>query len=103
DLEDWAKPTTTKQFLAQVKSWSSQLAIAFAGNHFLDKWTLFTIGTLQWMLQCNRCESTLEKRAPAKFPRIGAGAGMAMEATYVLSNLITSVAGVGSIKEALRA
>lgn len=65
------------------------------------KWALFNLSHTRPYYKGRLC--LLGDSAHATTPHLGAGAGMAMEDAYVLSNLIASVLGPDEIERAFRA
>ncbi|KAI8930396.1 hypothetical protein NX059_012476 [Plenodomus lindquistii] len=101
DLEDWTVPTTTKSFLEGFKGWYAPLVEVFAKHHSPYLWALHTVQHNRPYFKGRVC--LLGDSAHATTPHVGAGAGMAIEDAYILSNLIASVANPKATEHAFQA
>ncbi|KAH6616537.1 mannitol 1-phosphate dehydrogenase [Boeremia exigua] len=94
-------PATTTELRQRFQGWYKPLIDVICEYSLPHKWALFDLQHNAPYCRNNIC--LLGDSAHATTPHLGAGAGMAMEDAYVLSQLIASVADVARVGEAFRA
>ncbi|KAJ8117234.1 hypothetical protein OPT61_g1524 [Boeremia exigua] len=99
--DEWTVPATTAELRQRFKGWYSPLIDVICDYSLPNKWALFDLRHDAPYYRSNIC--LLGDSAHATTPHLGAGAGMAMEDAYVLSQLIASVSDVAHIEKAFRA
>jgi salicylate hydroxylase len=98
---DWTVPATRQEIEGVFKDWYPPLVELFCQFHMPTKWALFVLQHDAAYYKGRVC--LVGDSAHATVPHLGAGAGMAMEDSYVLSSLIASVGSVQGIEQAFRA
>lgn len=99
--EEWTVPATTKEIRQRFEGWYSPLVDIICEYSMPYKWALFDLQHNAPYYRRKKC--LLGDSAHATTPHLGAGAGMAMEDAYLLSNLIASVGDIAHIEDAFRA
>ena len=94
-------PATTKEIRQRFEGWYSPLVDIICEYSMPYKWALFDLQHNAPYYRSKKC--LLGDSAHATTPHLGAGAGMAMEDAYLLSNLIASVGDIAHIEDAFRA
>lgn len=98
---EWTAPATTEGFMHTFGSYYAPLIGVFSRYLSPTKWALCTLRHDAPYFKGRTC--LLGDSAHATTPHLGAGAGMAMEDAYMLSNLVASVGGVADIENAFTA
>ncbi|KAF2244156.1 mannitol 1-phosphate dehydrogenase [Trematosphaeria pertusa] len=101
DQDEWTVPTTKDEFVRYFEGWFPPLVDLIQRYCLPSKWALFNLRHSAPYCRGRMC--LLGDSAHATTPHMGAGAGMAMEDAYILSNLIASMRGSASIEAAFRA
>jgi salicylate hydroxylase len=96
--DTWTAPTNRDDFVRQFKGWNPALVDLVARYALPQKWALFDLVHPASYYKDRIC--LLGDAAHATTPHMGAGAGMAMEDAYILSNLIGFVKDSGDIARA---
>jgi salicylate hydroxylase len=99
--QDWTVPATTDELVRKYQGWVPALIDVFKRHCQPMKWALFNLQHAAPYFKGRVC--LLGDSAHAATPHLGAGAGMAMEDAYILSNLIVAVKGSDDIESAFRA
>jgi salicylate hydroxylase len=98
---DWTVPTSFDEILEKFQGWHPPLINLIARHHLPAKWALFTLQHDASYFKNRIC--LLGDSAHATTPHLGAGAGMAMEDAFILSNLIAATGSSDKIETAFRA
>ncbi|KAF2177526.1 mannitol 1-phosphate dehydrogenase [Zopfia rhizophila CBS 207.26] len=98
---EWTVPATRQEFLRHFEGWYPPLIDAIARYCQPQKWALFSLRHSEPYYKGRLC--LLGDSAHATTPHLGAGAGMAMEDAYILSNLIASMNSTDEIEKAFHA
>lgn len=98
---DWTVPATIDEIRQRFKGWYQPLIDMICDYTLPSKWALFDLQHDAPYYKSNVC--LLGDSAHATTPHLGAGAGMAMEDAYLLSNLVASVGTVAHVEHAFRA
>lgn len=98
---DWTVPATTDEIRQRFEGWYPPLIDVICDHSTPSKWALFDLQHDAPYYRSSIC--LLGDSAHATTPHLGAGAGMAMEDAYLLSNLIASVGNVAQVEKAFRA
>jgi salicylate hydroxylase len=101
DHQEWTVPATTDEFVRKYQGWIPALVDVFKRHCQPMKWALFNLQHDAPYFKGRVC--LLGDSAHAATPHLGAGAGMAMEDAYILSNLIAAVKGSDDIESAFTA
>ncbi|KAF2687107.1 mannitol 1-phosphate dehydrogenase [Lentithecium fluviatile CBS 122367] len=101
DEEDWTVPASGDDFPRHFEGWYPPLVDVIQQHCLPFKWALFDLKHSAPYYSGRVC--LLGDSAHATTPHMGAGAGMAMEDAYILSNLIASVKETAWIENAFRA
>ncbi|RMZ71745.1 mannitol 1-phosphate dehydrogenase [Pyrenophora seminiperda CCB06] len=101
DCNEWTVPTNADEIRGKFKDWYPPLIDLIARHHLPTKWALFVLQHDAPYFKHHIC--LLGDSAHATTPHMGAGAGMAMEDAYILSNLIAAVGSTEDIESAFRA
>ncbi|KAH7070167.1 mannitol 1-phosphate dehydrogenase [Paraphoma chrysanthemicola] len=99
--EDWTVPATTSEILQRFAGWYPPLVDLISRNHLPSKWAMFHLQHDRPFYNHNIC--LLGDSAHATVPHLAAGAGMAMEDAYILSNLIASSGSIERLQDVFRA
>lgn len=99
--DEWTVPATADDVRQHFKGWYSPLIDLVARFHIPSKWALHDLQHDAPYYRGRMC--LLGDSAHATTPHLGAGAGMAMEDAYILSNLVASVGGINKIEAAFKA
>jgi salicylate hydroxylase len=92
DNENWIIPSTKQDMVKDFEGWGSNIIELISRFETKDKWGFYDLPHEQKYYRGNVC--LLGDSAHASTPNLGAGAGMAFEDAYILSNL------VGAVKDA---
>ncbi|ORY01262.1 mannitol 1-phosphate dehydrogenase [Clohesyomyces aquaticus] len=98
---DWTVPASSDELLHHFRGWHAPLIALIAKYCQPRKWALFHLQHDAKYWKGKIC--LLGDAAHATTPHLGAGAGMAMEDAYILSNLIAAVRGSDDVERAFRA
>lgn len=98
--EDWTEPTTREEFQQHFEAFYPPLTDLIRKHCQPFKWALFNTQHPAPYYKGRIC--LLGDSAHATTPHMGAGAGMAMEDAYILSNLIASAEGSVDIENVFR-
>ncbi|KAF2633698.1 mannitol 1-phosphate dehydrogenase [Macroventuria anomochaeta] len=98
---EWTVPATADEIRQRFKGWYPSLIDIISEYSLPSKWALFDLQHDAPYYKSKIC--LLGDSAHATTPHLGAGAGMAMEDAYLLSNLIASNGSVAHIENAFRA
>ncbi|KAF3002085.1 hypothetical protein E8E13_009597 [Curvularia kusanoi] len=101
DRENWTVPATTTDLRKSFVGWLPSLIDIISDHLMPSKWALFDLQHDASYFKDNIC--LLGDSAHATTPHLGAGAGMAMEDAYVLSQLIATTGDIAHIAKAFRA
>jgi salicylate hydroxylase len=99
--DEWTVPATTDEFVRHFEGWKPELIDVFKKHCQPYKWALFDLQHDAKYFKGRVC--LLGDSAHAATPHMGAGAGMAMEDAYILSNLIAAVDRSDGIESAFKA
>lgn len=100
DAVDWTAPATQEDVARDFEGWDPVLIELFQKYCQPAKWRLFNTRHSSPYFKGRVC--LMGDSAHATTPTLGAGAGMAMEDAYVLSNLIAAARHSSNIEEAFR-
>ncbi|PSN67384.1 mannitol 1-phosphate dehydrogenase [Corynespora cassiicola Philippines] len=98
---EWTVPTTADEFLQHFQGWDLPHIELIRQYCTPQRWALFNVKHSAPYYQGRIC--LMGDSAHATTPHLGAGAGMAMEDAYVLSNLIAHAHGSTDIGNAFKA
>jgi salicylate hydroxylase len=99
--EDWTVPADGDEFVREFKGWHPPLVEVIEKYRQRDIWAMYNVAHNAPYYKGRIC--LLGDSAHASTPHLGAGAGMAMEDAFILSNLIASVRGHEDIERAFHA
>lgn len=100
DDEHWILPSTKEDALKDFEGWDPTLVKIMSDFENRDKWGFFDLRHSQKYFRRRIC--LLGDAAHASTPHLGAGAGMAIEDAYVLSNLLASIQSAGELENCFR-
>jgi salicylate hydroxylase len=100
DNENWIIPSTKEDMAKDFEGWGSNIIELISRFETKDKWGFYDLPHEQKYYRGNVC--LLGDSAHASTPNLGAGAGMAFEDAYVLSNLLGSVKEAGEVKKVFK-
>lgn len=89
DNENWILPSTKEDMVKDFEGWGSNIIDLISRFETKDKWGFYDLSHEQKYYRGRVC--LLGDSAHASTPHLGAGAGMAFEDAYVLSNLLGTV------------
>jgi salicylate hydroxylase len=89
DNENWIIPSTKEDMLKDFEGWGENLVELISRFEVRDKWGFFDLPHPAEYFRGRIC--LLRDSAHASTPNLGAGAGMAFEDAYILSNLLEAV------------
>ena len=98
--ERWVVPMKREEMERDFENWGQDVKSVLSLMEKTDLWALFDHPPAQTYCKGRVC--LLGDAAHASTPHQGAGAGMALEDAYVLSNLLGQVEQVDEIEEAFR-
>jgi salicylate hydroxylase len=101
DETGWAGPAHRDDFSRRFRGFYHPLVKVFRKYCHPVKWALFDLQHNTPYYRGRMC--LLGDAAHATTPHMGAGAGMAMEDAYILSNLIAAAHGTSDLEDAFRA
>jgi salicylate hydroxylase len=99
--DEWTVPVTKEDVLERFKGWYTPLVDLISRYHLPYKWAMFDLQHDAPYHKGRIC--LMGDSAHATTPHLGAGAGMAMEDAYILSNLIAAVQDSNDINKAFKA
>lgn len=99
--DDWTVPATSADLRSNFEGWYPSLIDTISEYLLPGKWALFDLQHDAPYYSGKIC--LLGDSAHATTPHLGAGAGMAMEDAYILSQLIASVSNIAHIEKAFQA
>jgi salicylate hydroxylase len=94
-------PKSADEIREKLQGWHPPLVDLISRYHLPAKWTLFTLQHDDPYFKRRIC--LLGDSAHATTPHMGAGAGMAMEDAYILSQLIAAAGDTENIESAFSA
>ena len=100
DNDNWIIPSTKEDMLKDFEGWGSNIIDLISRFETKDKWGFYDLPHDQKYYRGNVC--LLGDSAHASTPHLGAGAGMAFEDAYVLSNLLGSVRQASDVKKVFK-
>lgn len=86
DEENWIIPSTKEDTLEDYKGWGASIIQLISRFELRDKWAFFDLPHSQKYYLGRMC--LVGDSAHASTPHLGAGAGMAFEDAFILSNLL---------------
>lgn len=89
DQENWIVPSTKEDTAEDYKGWGRNIIDLISRFELRDKWAFFDLPHDQKYYRGRIC--LMGDSAHASTPHLGAGAGMAFEDAYILSNLLGTV------------
>lgn len=98
---EWTVSSTATEIRQRFQGWYRPLIDVICEYNSLNKWALFDLRHDASYYKRRIC--LLGDSAHATTPHLGAGAGMAMEDAFVLSQLIASVGDIAHIESAFQA
>lgn len=98
---EWTLQSTATEFRQRFEGWYQPLIDVICAFNSLNKWALFDLQHDAPYYRSRIC--LLGDSAHATTPHLGAGAGMAMEDAFVLSQLIASTGDIANIESAFQA
>ncbi|KAF2712591.1 mannitol 1-phosphate dehydrogenase [Pleomassaria siparia CBS 279.74] len=101
DQGEWTTPATRDEFGKEFAGWHPPLVDVIKRHCMLDRWAMFNVEHSAAYYKGRVC--LLGDSAHASTPHLGAGAGMAMEDAFILSNLLATVGEAGRYEDAFRA
>ena len=101
DRDDWTVPASSTDLRDSFGGWHLPLINIICDHLLPGKWALFDLRHDAQYYRGKIC--LLGDSAHATTPHLGAGAGMAMEDAYILSQLVASVGSITHIEKAFRA
>ena len=101
DDENWIIPSTKEEMMSDFEGWGKELVELISRFENRDKWGFFDLPHTKEYYHGRLC--LLGDSAHASTPNLGAGAGMAFEDAYILSNLLGTVKGAEEVDGAFRA
>lgn len=101
DLPDWVVPTNKAEMLADYESWGETVHKLLGLVEKADIWALFDQPSADTFYKGRVC--VIGDAAHASTPHQGSGAGMAIEDSYVLSNLLGQVEDPKDVELAFQA
>ncbi|KAH8762747.1 hypothetical protein F5882DRAFT_477040 [Hyaloscypha sp. PMI_1271] len=100
DDDNWIIPSTKEDMLNDFKGWGSNIIELISRFETKDKWGFYDLLHEQKYYRGHVC--LLGDSAHASTPNLGAGAGMAFEDAYVLSNLLGTVRGAQELEKVFK-
>lgn len=100
DEENWIISSTKEDMAEDYKGWGHNIIELISRFEFRDKWAFFDLPHSQMYYRGRLC--LVGDSAHASTPHLGAGAGMAFEDAYILSNLLGTVKDSGEVENAFR-
>jgi salicylate hydroxylase len=100
DNENWIIPSTKEDMLKDFEGWGENLVELISQFEVRDKWGFFDFPHTTEYFRRRMC--LLGDSAHASTPHLGAGAGMAFEDAYILSNLLGAVKQPADFEKAFR-
>jgi salicylate hydroxylase len=100
DDDNWIIPSTKEDMLNDFKGWGSNIIELISRFETKDKWGFYDLLHEQKYYRGHVC--LLGDSAHASTPNLGAGAGMAFEDAYVLSNLLGTVRDAQELEKVFR-
>ncbi|OCL07500.1 mannitol 1-phosphate dehydrogenase [Glonium stellatum] len=97
----WVVPSTKDEMLRDFEGWHPAIIDLLSRSWVQGKWSLFDLQHSAKYSEGNVC--LLGDSAHASAPHIGAGAGMAMEDAFILSNLMSTVRDQAELQRAFQA
>jgi len=101
DLGAWQAPSTTEDILKDFEGWHPTVIKLLIDHGTQNKWALFDNKHKEKYCKGRIC--LLGDAAHATTPHLGAGAGMAMEDSYILSNLLGDCQSLDDVEKAFEA
>jgi len=101
DDNNWIIPSTKEDMLKDFEGWGSNIIDLISRFENKDKWAFHDIPHEQNYCRGNIC--LMGDSAHASTPHLGAGAGMAFEDAYILSNLLGMARGPEHVEGVFRA
>jgi salicylate hydroxylase len=98
DNDNWIIPSTTEDMVKDFEGWGSNIIELISRFETKDKWGFYDLPHEHKYYRGNVC--LLGDSAHASTPNLGAGAGMAFEDAYVLSNLLGAVQNASEVRKA---
>jgi salicylate hydroxylase len=98
DNDNWIIPSTTEDMVKDFEGWGSNIIELISRFETKDKWGFYDLPHEHKYYRGNVC--LLGDSAHASTPNLGAGAGMAFEDAYVLSNLLGTVQSASEVGKA---
>ncbi|RYF46883.1 MAG: hypothetical protein EOO38_13265, partial [Cytophagaceae bacterium] len=99
--DEWTVPAATTEIVQRFSGWHCPLIDVISRYALPSKWAMFHLQ--HDALYYHRRICLVGDSAHATTPHLGAGAGMAMEDAYILSNLIAFAGSVDAINTAFHA
>ena len=101
EQEEWLAPCPRETMIADFKDWGDPIQKLIAEIKDSHQWALFDAPDAETYFHGKLC--LVGDAAHASTPNQGAGAGMAFEDAYVLSNLLSRARSARNIEEVFRA
>jgi len=94
--ENWIIPSTKEDMLKDFEGWGSNIIDLISRFETKDRWGFYDLQHEQKYYKGNVC--LMGDSAHASTPHLGAGAGMAFEDAYILSNLLGAAKDLKEVK-----
>jgi len=101
DSEQWVVPAQRERMYKDFEGWGDSVKSILSLMKKTDIWALFKHPPCEFYFQSRVC--LLGDAAHASTPHMGAGAGMAIEDAYILSNLLGEISDASELDNAFRA
>jgi salicylate hydroxylase len=100
DNENWIIPSKKDDIMKDFEGWGSNIINLLARFETKDQWGFYDLRHDHKYYRGRVC--LMGDSAHASTPHLGAGAGMAFEDAYILSNLLGSVKNAGEVEKVFR-
>lgn len=100
DDDNWIIPSTKEDMVKDFEGWGSNIIELISRFETKDKWGFYDLPHEQKYYRGKVC--LLGDSVHASTPHLGAGAGMAFEDAYVLSNLLGTVQDAREVEKAFK-
>jgi salicylate hydroxylase len=100
DHENWIIPSTTENMVKDFEGWGRNIIDLMSRFEMKDKWGFYDMGHEEKYCRGRIC--LIGDSVHASTPHLGAGAGMAFEDAYILSNLLGTSKDARDLEKAFK-
>ena len=101
DDKEWQVPASKEEMMKDLSGWDPRISHGLLLNPKIEKWALFHLPHSDPYYKGRIC--IMGDAAHATTPHLGAGAGMAMEDAFILSNLVGQASTASDLERAFMA